>query len=66
MKYSDIMATLPRLLRSRDAADYVAGEAVLVDLSENHGLKPIIQKKGVTAYDRHDLDAAIERLKKSK
>jgi hypothetical protein len=66
VKYCDIMASLPRLLRAEDAEDYVAGPTVLADLRERYGLKPTIQQKKLTVYDRHDIDLAIENLKQTR
>src|SRR5688500_1209372 len=63
MKYASIIPTLPRLLRAQDASDYVAGETVLAELRERYGVRPVVQKKGLTAYDRYDLDRAIEAMK---
>jgi hypothetical protein len=66
MKYCDIMASLPRLLRAEDAEDYVAGPTVLADLRERFGLRAIVQQKKLTVYDRHDIDLAIENLKQAR
>ena len=63
MNYSSIMASLPRLLISRDAEDYVAGGTMLKQLCEKWGLRPIEKGHKLTIYDRFDLDAAIERKK---
>lgn len=63
MKYTSIIASLPRLLRADDAADYCAGATVLAELCARFGVKPVVRKKGLTAYDRRDLDAAIEQMK---
>lgn len=59
MKYHNIIAMLPRLLDAEAAADYVGGPKMLADL----GVKPIVQKKGMTRYDRTELDRAIDKLK---
>lgn len=63
MKYQSIIASLPRLLSARDAEDYVAGPTILADLRANFGLSPVEQRKGLTIYDRNDIDDAIERKK---
>lgn len=58
--YSAIIALLPRLLRSEHAEDYVGGSTMLKEL----GVKPVEKRKGLTLYDRFDLDAAIELRKR--
>jgi ribosomal protein S19E (S16A) len=63
MKYSAVIASLPRNLRLEDACDYVAGETLLRRLERAGWLKPTVKEKGVTAYDRQDLDRCIERAK---
>lgn len=63
MKYSTVIATLPRNLRLEDACDYVAGESLLRRLERAGWLKPTVKEKGTTAYDRQDLDRCIERAK---
>lgn len=63
VKYSQVIALLPRLLSARDAEDYVCGPTMLADLREHWGLKPLEQRKGLTVYDRHDIDRAIEQKK---
>lgn len=65
-KYSEIMAMQPpspRLLRKDFAAGYVAGEQNLKVLVQAKWVKPIIQHSGCTAYDRRDLDFALDRAK---
>lgn len=57
------MAAVPRLLNARDAGDYVCGSTMLKQLCEKWGLKPLEKGHKLTVYDRHDLDAAIERKK---
>jgi hypothetical protein len=63
MNYSSIMAAVPRLLNKRDAEDYVCGYTMLKQLCDRWGLRPIEKGNKLTVYDRHDLDAAIERKK---
>jgi hypothetical protein len=63
MKYSSVIASLPRNLRLEDACDYVAGETLLRRLERAGWLKPTVKEKGMTAYDRQDLDRCIERAK---
>lgn len=63
MKYSSIIAQIPRLLNGRDAEDYVAGPTMLEDLRERWGLKVFDQRPRLTTYDRLEIDAAIERKK---
>lgn len=65
MKYSDIVLQMPRLLNGADAEDYVAGPTMLEELREKWGLSPIDQRPRLTTYDRHDIDAAIERKKEA-
>ena len=63
MKYSEVIAQIPRLLQAKDAVDYCAGQTVLNDLQSKHGLKPIRKAKGLTVYDRNDIDDCIEKMK---
>jgi hypothetical protein len=66
MNYLSVMATLPRLLNGRDAADYVCSHSILKKLCEHYGLRPIEKGHRLTVYDRFDVDAAIERMKLAK
>jgi hypothetical protein len=43
MKYSSVIASLPRNLRLEDACDYVAGETLLRRLERTGWLKPTVQ-----------------------
>lgn len=61
MKYTDVMASLPRGLRVRDAEDYVGGASVLGESCERWNLRPLIRQKGLTAYGRHEIDAALDK-----
>ena len=63
MNYTSVMATVPRLLNGRDAADYVCSDSMLEKLCAEFGLVPLEQGKRLTVYDRFDVDAAIERMK---
>lgn len=65
MKYHQIIHTLPRLLTAAEAQDYVAGPTMLAVLATDHGLEPVTQRKGLTVYDRTEIDLAVERLKKA-
>ena len=44
MKYSAVIATLPRNLRLEDACDYVAGETLLRRLERAECLKPTVKE----------------------
>lgn len=66
MTYTSVMATVPRLLNGRDAADYVCSDSMLEMLCAEYGLHPLQQGKRLTVYDRFDVDAAIERMKVAK
>lgn len=59
MKYHAIINLLPRMLGAAEARDYVGGQTMLRELS----VKPTVQRKGLTLYDRQDLDRAIEKIK---
>ena len=59
MKYHAVISMLPRLLRAEEAADYVGGETMLRELA----VPPTCKRKGLTVYDRLELDRAIEALK---
>lgn len=63
MKYASLMAAVPRILNARDAEDYVCGPTILKLLCEKWGLKPFLRLNKLTAYDRNDIDLAIDRLK---
>lgn len=65
MKYHQVIFTLPRLLSAAESEDYVAGPTILEVLRTVHGLKPAEQRKGLTVYDRQEIDLAIEKMKKS-
>jgi hypothetical protein len=58
MTYSSLIHLLPRMLRKEDALDYVGGQTMLKDL----GVRPTVQKKGITLYDRLKLDKALDAL----
>ena len=60
MKF-DQLTFQPRLLRKPDAERYVGGERNLIALRK--WVKPLVQHNSNTTFDRHDLDAAIERAK---
>jgi len=53
-----------RLLTKSEAAEYLGVESTrTVDrIAEDHGIH-IFKDKGVVRFDRHDLDALIERVK---
>lgn len=55
------MNLLPRGLRSRDAEDYVGGATVLSELTRRWRLQPFMRQKGITVYDRHEIDAALDK-----
>lgn len=63
MKYSAVIAMLPRLLSAGDAADYCCTESMLNHLRADYGLRPIEEKRGSVIYDREDIDACINRKK---
>ena len=64
-KYHQIIHTLPRLLNAAEAEDYVAGPTMMTILAKEHGLSPVTQRKGLTVYDRTEIDLAVEKLKQS-
>lgn len=53
----------PRLMNPDMAEAYVGGEKVMADLIAKKLLKARTQGKGLTRYDRHDLDAALDAWK---
>ena len=65
MKFSDLICEPPsaRLLRVDAAGSYLGGEQNLKAAEQAGWIKPTIRHKGCTAYDRHDLDLAIDRAK---
>lgn len=63
MKYFAVIAQLPRFMDATETAHYVRLERILRRLKNEFGLKPVEEKFGSTIYDRHDVDAAIERMK---
>ncbi len=66
MKYEQIIHTLPRLLTARQAEDYLATPTMLALLIDEHGLRPVEQRKGMTVYDRTDIDLTLEKMKRAK
>ena len=63
MTYTSLMATVPRLLSTRDTEDYVCGPTMLKLLCTEWRLRPFHSGTRLTVYDRLDIDAAIERKK---
>ncbi len=64
---ADVMAKFsaliePRLLRRDDAARYVGGDVMLNLFVRAGCLKPIVQRKRLTLYQRSDLDGCCGRL----
>lgn len=53
----------PRLLAPDQAQEYVGGQAIFDDLRKRKLVAPRVQKKGLTRYDRRELDAALDRWK---
>ncbi len=60
MRYCEIILQ-PRLLRLCDAEAYVGGECNLRALVKVGWVKPLIQHKSNTTYDRESLDTACSR-----
>lgn len=62
MKFSELTLQ-PRLLRKDAAEVYVGGRRNLEALRLAKWIKPLIQHKANTTFDREDLDLAIEKAK---
>lgn len=45
------------------AVEYAGGETIFSELIAKKLIKPRVQRKGLTRYDRSDLDAALDRWK---
>ena len=55
------LVILPRMMRPDVAEDYVSAEVLRRALAAGL-IKAKVQKKGLTLYDRHDLDRACDRV----
>lgn len=53
----------PRMLPPDEATEYVGGGRIFTALVEEKLLKPRVRIKGLTRYDRADLDAALDAWK---
>ena len=60
MKFSQLVIT-PRVLRLKQAQQYVGGEANLDSLMVVGWVKPLIQHKSNTSFDIRSLDLAVDR-----
>jgi len=60
MKYAELVLT-PRVLRKKEAQQYVGGEANLKSLMKAGWLKPLRQHNKNTSYDIRALDLAIDK-----
>jgi len=60
VKFSDLTIQ-PRLLRKDDAETYVGGRRNLEALRKVGWIKPLIQHKSNTTFDRIKLDQVIDR-----
>jgi len=58
----DIIHGWPRFMRPEVAAKYAGGPTNLKTLETEHGLRPVIQHKSNTTYDRTLVDQAMDRL----
>lgn len=50
----------PRMMDPELAREYVGGQAIFFDLQEKKLIKPRVQRKGCTRYDRTELDHALD------
>ena len=60
MQYAKFVLT-PRVLRVKEAQQYVGGEANLNSLVDAGWVKPLRKHKSNTSYDRLALDLAVDR-----
>lgn len=56
------LVMLPRMMRPDVAEDYVGGSEVLKRALAKGLVKARVKRKGLTLYDRHDLDRACDRI----
>jgi hypothetical protein len=49
----------PRMMSPEMAEEYVGGPTIFKDLTKKR-IKPRVQRKGLTRYDRYMLDAALD------
>lgn len=50
----------PRMMDPELAREYVGGQSIFDDLLAQKLVKPRVQKKGCTRYDRVELDHALD------
>jgi hypothetical protein len=53
----------PRMMSSEEATAYAGGPTIFADLLKKKLLKPREQRKGLTRYDRLDVDGALDAWK---
>ena len=58
-----IVAAWPRFLSPELATDYVGGPTILAALKRQELVSPRVQRKGLTVYDRVELDAACDAFR---
>jgi hypothetical protein len=51
------------MLSPDQAQEYVGGSAIFDELKAQELIAPRVQKKGLTRYDRRELDAALDAWK---
>lgn len=56
-----LVISWPRMMNPDMAADYVGGSSIFQDLLKKKLVKPRVQRKGCTRYDRVELDNALDQ-----
>ena len=59
----NLIAAWPRLMSPDVAKEYVGGDMILRALLAQKLLTPRVQRKGLTRYDKADLDAACDAFR---
>lgn len=60
----NLIAAWPRMMRRDLAEEYVGGGTMLFELEEKKLVSPAVQRNRLTLYDRAELDAACDAVKK--
>jgi hypothetical protein len=56
----NVIAGWPRMLDPHESHEYVGGGTIFADLEKKNLIKPRVQGKGLTRYDRVELDNALD------
>jgi hypothetical protein len=59
----NVCTAWPRFMCPQLAVEYVGGQLIFEELVDTGLVKPRVQRKGLTRYDRCELDNALDRWK---